>query len=307
MLQQTTFSTVQNRFSAFIAVFPTITALAKASQTEVLRHWAGLGYYARARNLHYCAQVIVDKHHGVLPQSIPELRALPGIGAYTAAAIAAIAYDVTSVATDSNVKRIYARLVRNLLPIQDNNPDLHTFFLASQHGHSPREHLQAWLDFGEILCRSRHPKCADCPVQKLCLGRDIAVQLPIKPTKKPRRQLYAYAYWLENADGAVWLRRRPPRGLLAGMLEVPTSHWQENAPSHTEGIPQLRWQATNQQIQHRFTHIDLTVHILRARGFNDTDLAQYSSESAWYRLNSHAELGLPTLMKKIVGAMLSAK
>ncbi len=304
MLQQTTFATVTNRFKAFLEWFPDVESLASASQAEVLQHWAGLGYYARARNLHRCAQIIVCKYHGIFPNDIPALRTLPGIGDYTAAAIAAIAFDQSGYAIDSNIKRIFARFTRYEKPVTERTPELLDFFDHSQRGHSPRHHLEAWLDFGETLCRARNPDCPNCPVREHCLGHDIAETLPIKTAKKPRRQLHAYGYWLTNADGmCVWLRRRPQKGLLAGMLEIPTSDWQEKPAQHPHLLPAVAWRKTGQTIQHRFTHLDLNVDIVS--GTTEQCLDSFGLESGWYPVADIPRLGLASLMKKIVGAMYS--
>ena len=304
MLQQTTFATVTNRFARFLEAFPNLARLAQASQAEVLEHWAGLGYYARARNLHSCAQVLMEEHHGMFPKDIATLRTLPGIGDYTAAAIAAIAFDQSGHAIDSNIKRVFARFTRYQKPVTERTPELLEFFDHSQHGHSARHHVQAWMDFGELLCRAKNPNCTYCPLQEDCLGRDIAETLPIKVAKKPRRQLQAFAYWLTNTDGTcVWLRRRPQQGLLAGMLEIPTSDWQEDARQHPHLLPSVHWQETGQMIQHRFTHIDLRVDILT--GTSDQPLDSFGLESDWYSVDDLSRLGLATLMKKILGAMRS--
>lgn len=302
MLQQTTFATVSNRFYDFMAVFPNLESLAMASQAEVLQHWAGLGYYARARNLHRCAQTLVAKRGGKFPKDIATLRTLPGIGDYTAAAIAAIAFDVSGHAIDSNIKRIFARFTRYQKPVTERTPELLEFFAASELGHSPRHHLQAWMDFGETLCRARNPDCDHCPLQTACQGRDIAETLPIKVPKKPRRQLHAYGYWLLNDQSdALWLRRRPQQGLLAGMLEIPTSEWLENSAKHLPHLPVQDWRDTGKAIQHRFTHIDLSVHILSATTKQNLD--SFGTESHWYPLVDLPQFGFASLMKKIVGVM----
>ena len=302
MLQQTTFATVQNRFDDFMRRFPNLASLARASQAEVLQHWAGLGYYARARNLHRCAQVVVTEYHGAFPTEIQTLRKLPGIGDYTAAAIAAIAFDQPGYAIDSNIKRIFARYRRYQKPVTERTPELRAFFADSQRGHSPRHHLQAWMDFGETLCRAKNPHCRLCPVRDGCLGQDVAETLPIKPAKKPRKQLQGFAYWLVNPDcTAIWLRRRPQTGLLAGMLEIPSSDWHDVSPQHPENLPAVQWQETGNTILHRFTHIDLTLQVVS--GTTEQELGSFGLESQWYPLAELPRLGLASLMKKIVVAM----
>ena len=297
MLQQTTVATVANRFTAFLDRFPNLNALAEASQPDLLEAWAGLGYYARARNLHHAAQVVMTDHQGRLPEDVAALRRLPGIGHYTAAAIAAIAFNIPAPAIDSNVKRVFARIQRIRKPIADNEPALLNFWRLSEQDHAPRDHLQAWMDFGELLCTPRSPQCTACPLAKDCKGRDIADTLPVKPAKKPRQQLYTYGYWLEDGQGNVWLRRRPSKGLLGGMLEVPTAPWQPRQPAPDVNMPQTVWQDSGLSIAHRFTHIDLTVWLLTGRA--SLDLTPFGHDSTWYPLDQIPQLGLPTLYLKI--------
>lgn len=301
MLQQTTFATVTRRFGDFVAQFPTVAELARASQAEVLQHWAGLGYYARARNLHRCAQIVVKEYQGTFPETAKELQSLPGIGSYTAAAIASIAFDEPTVAVDSNIKRLYARLHRCVKPISETDRDLQGFFQQSQQGHRPSEYLQAWMDLGELVCKPRNPDCAVCPVQKHCKGRDIARTLPRKPAKKPRTKLFARAFLLRNDRHQLWLRRRPQSGLLAGMLEIPTSEWRaEQTPAPADNIPNLVWRQTEAFVHHQFTHIDLTVQLCHADTPTDFPLSAFGDDSGWYDCSRLHEWGLPSLMKKIV-------
>ena len=308
MLQQTTYATVQNRFTEFIHAFPTLQALAQAEQPEVLEHWAGLGYYARARNLHRCARLIVEQYGGSLPDQEAELRKLPGIGRYTAAAIAAIAFNHPSIALEANSKRIFARLEHYIRPLDEQNPALQQFFLASSQGHSPRLHLQAWMDFGEIVCRARQPQCHDCILRPHCAGWEKAENLPIKSLKKPKKQLFAHAYWLHQGQQTL-LYRRPEKGLLGGMLSLPMSSWQDDYPAlPTIHDTPCQWHAIGHEVKHEFTHISLKIRLFILENSNDVaqqriaEILQFIPlpKATTQVLAEDNPLGFPSLMKKVI-------
>src|SRR6266436_2508895 len=227
MLQQTTVATVGPYFDRFMARWPDISALAAASLDEVLRLWQGLGYYARARNLHACARAVVDRHGGVFPDEIEALRALPGIGDYTAAALAAIAFGRREAAIDGNVERVIARLfaVRDPLPVA--KPRLAALAAALVPEQRTGDFAQALMDLGATICTPRRPRCVLCPWRACCAAAasGMAEVLPARADKPNRPSRYGVAFWLTRPDGTVLLRRRPEKGLLGGMTEIPSTPW----------------------------------------------------------------------------------
>ncbi|HYU11045.1 MAG TPA: A/G-specific adenine glycosylase, partial [Stellaceae bacterium] len=225
MLQQTTVVTVAPYFDRFVARWPDIRALAAASLDEVLHEWQGLGYYARARNLHACARAVVARHGGYFPENPAQLRALPGIGDYTAAAIAAIAFDHGSAAVDGNVERVVARLFAVVEPLPAAKPRLKALATALVPARRAGDFAQAMMDLGATLCTPRRPRCVLCPWREACAARaaGIADNLPARLDKPERPWRYGVVFWLSRGDGAVLLRRRPEKGLLGGMIELPST------------------------------------------------------------------------------------
>src|SRR5437870_9775184 len=238
MLQQTTVATVRPYFDRFMARWPDISALAAASLDEVLQLWQGLGYYARARNLHACARAVVDRHRGFLPDEIGTLRALPGIGDYTAAAIAAIAFDRQAVAIDGNVERVIARLlaVREPLPVAKSRLEALAAALVPEQ--RAGDFAQALMDLGATICTPRRPRCVLCPWRACCaaVAFGMAEALPARAEKPERPLRHGVAFWLTRADGWVLLRRRPDRGLLGGMIEVPSTPWRTAPWTFAEAV-----------------------------------------------------------------------
>jgi A/G-specific adenine glycosylase len=306
MLQQTTVTAVMPFFLRFLSRWPNVEALATASLDDVLRAWAGLGYYARARNLHRCAKMIVEHHGGSFPSDAAELRKLPGIGDYTAGAIAAIAYGRPEVAVDGNVERVIARLfaVETALPrakaeIREHARDL----LPS---HRAGDFAQAMMDLGATLCTPKSPNCLICPWSSRCRGRalGIAESLPRKPSKRNRPIRYGTVFWIERADGAVLLRRRQEEGLLGGMMEVPSSDWLP-APAAAKGEAPLRaeWKKLSRRVEHSFTHFHLVLDIWRACTI-DTGEILADGDYRWVPRGDLAGEALPSLMRKVVVAVL---
>ncbi|MGZ9086875.1 MAG: A/G-specific adenine glycosylase, partial [Rhodoplanes sp.] len=227
MLQQTTVAATIPYYLRFLARFPTVHALAAADLEDVLRLWAGLGYYARARNLHACARTVVDRHGGEFPQAAAELRDLPGIGDYTAAAVAAIAYEARTVPVDGNVERVVARL----FAIGEALPRGKAVIRAAAERLAPErrsgDFAQALMDLGATLCTPKNPACSRCPLRADCAAatRGDAEAFPVKETKRQGRLRRGAAFVLLRHDGCVLVRTRPANGLLGGMTEVPTSEW----------------------------------------------------------------------------------
>ena len=305
MLQQTTVATVGPYFRKFLDRWPTVDGLAAAEMDQVLQAWAGLGYYARARNLHKCAGVISRDYGGCFPDHEDKLLELPGIGRYTAAAVSAIAFGHHAVVMDGNVERVMARIFKVLEPLPDAKPVLYGHAAALTPMARAGDYAQAVMDLGATICTVRKPKCMLCPLERLCNGKETAEELPRrrpKPVKPTRRGMML---WLVRDDGAVLLRRRPEKGLLGGMMEMPGTVWAEGEwPSVDDAlkvapIVSSPLQTLAGHIQHTFTHFNLELRITIA----------HSNQSAprgclWclpHELYDHA---LPTVMKKAVAHVM---
>jgi A/G-specific adenine glycosylase len=266
MLQQTTVKAVGPYYVRFLARWPTVAALAAAPLDDVLKLWAGLGYYARARNLHACAKAVVERHGGHFPQTQAELAALPGIGPYTAAAIAAIAFDVQASAVDGNVERVVARLYAIEQELPSAKPELRS--LAENLVPTARagDFAQALMDLGATLCSPKKPACALCPWSESCAARRRGdpETFPVKAPKKEGRLRRGAAFVVVRADRSVLVRSRAPKGLLGGMTEVPTTEWAHDfdASAALAHAPRLgrakpKWRRLPGVITHVFTHFPL--------------------------------------------------
>ncbi|HWL80566.1 MAG TPA: A/G-specific adenine glycosylase [Roseomonas sp.] len=273
MLQQTTVAAVTPRWRRFLDRFPSVQALAAAPWEAVAEEWAGLGYYARARNLHACAQAVAAR--GGFPDTVEGLRALPGIGAYTAAAVAAIAFDRPVVPLDGNVERVTSRVKAVEEPLPGARPRLAALaqgWMEQAAAHSrPADFVQALFDLGATICTPRNPACAICPWQAGCEGRlaGIAGSLPRKAPKPVRPVKYGVHFLLRDAEGRLLLRRRPPSGLLGGMLGLPGTPWREEGWSAEEAlafapVPGLDWRPLPGEAKHGFTHFELRMTLLAA-------------------------------------------
>ncbi|MCU0883947.1 MAG: A/G-specific adenine glycosylase [Beijerinckiaceae bacterium] len=308
MLQQTTVQAVKPYFAAFLARFPDVGALASAPSEAVMNAWAGLGYYSRARNLHACAQAVVALHGGHFPDTEAGLRSLPGIGAYTAAAVAAIAFGRVAAAVDGNVERVMSRLHALEAPMPAGRGAVAAHTLAIVPTDRPGDFAQALMDLGATICTPRKPACALCPWQAPCRARQAGTQesYPRKAPKKERAQRHGIAFVVLRADGAILLRTRPPKGLLGGMAEVPTSAWtaEPDAADAMASRPLLAdWLTANIPVRHVFTHFPLELTVLAARVPAMTDAPEGG------RFTPLAALGdepLPTLMRKVIEAGLGA-
>jgi A/G-specific adenine glycosylase len=301
MLQQTGVQTVQPYFQDFLARWPSVHELATAPREDVLAAWAGLGYYARARNLHACAQKVRQDHGGRFPDTEAELRKLPGIGPYTAAAIAAIAFDRPSAPLDGNIERVVARLFAVADPLPGAKETLRARMAELVPRNRPGDFAQAMMDLGSSVCQSRAPRCMLCPLADVCSGnaRGIAGELPVKAAKKAKPTRQAVAFWTVRADGGVLLRRRPDKGLLGGMLEVPSTAWTESpwdaASARAHAPVAASWAELPGVVRHTFTHFHFTITVWAAEVPADTA----APEGDWWPFDRLPDAGLPTVMRKI--------
>lgn len=304
MLQQTTVATVGPYFEEFLTRWPTVDDLARAGLDDVLHGWQGLGYYARARNLHRCAQAVSRDHGGSFPEDEDGLRALPGIGAYTAAAVAAIAFDRPATVVDGNVERVIARLFGVETPLPAAKKEIGKLAAALTPRKRPGDHAQAMMDLGATTCTPRKPSCGRCPFGDDCVAHaaGTAETLPRKAPKAERPTRRGVAFWAMGPGGAVLLRRRPEKGLLGGMMEIPSTDWREqgwetgaamdHAPVDSD------WRALTGVVRHTFTHFHLELSVMAANvdgnGKDDQD------GQVWCPIDRLGDYALPTVMKKIV-------
>jgi A/G-specific adenine glycosylase len=305
MLQQTTVATVGAYFDRFVARFPTVEALAAAPLDDVLHAWQGLGYYARARNLHACARAVVAEHGGRFPDTVEGLEALPGIGAYTAGAIAAIAFDRKAAAVDGNVERVVARLAAVETPLPGAKKELHALTESLVPNDRAGDFAQALMDLGATVCTPRAPQCILCPLQRSCRGRaaGIAETLPRRRARAAKPTRRGIAFWAVRPDGSVLLRRRPESGLLGGMIEVPSTEWRvkpiDEKAARKEAPVRASWVRLPGTVRHTFTHFHLELAVLAGETGADP-----KAEGLWVPLDRLSEQALPTVMKKVVNHAL---
>ena len=305
MLQQTTVKTVAPYYAKFLARWPTVSALAEASLDDVLRAWAGLGYYARARNLHACAQAVAAQHGGGFPDSLDALRALPGIGDYTAAAVAAIAFDGAAVPVDGNVERVVTRLfaVEEALPAA--KPAVKQLAASLLPPRRSGDFAQALMDLGAGICSPKRPACALCPWNEPCIARARGDQetFPRKAPKREGKLRRGAAFVVRRADGCVLLRTRPDKGLLGAMTEVPGSDWAHDfeANDALAAAPRfktkLTWRKLNGVVKHVFTHFPLELTVYAGTVPRGTPAPK---GARWVILADVAGEALPTVMRKVL-------
>ncbi len=306
MLQQTTVAAAINYFCAFVARWPNVEALAAADLDQILVMWQGLGYYARARNLHACAKAVVRDHGGRFPATEVGLRALPGVGEYTAAAIAAIAFNRPTVPVDGNVVRVTTRLTAIETPLpaaRDPVARLSSAFADHEPERGrPGDLAQALMDLGATVCTPRRPKCLTCPWHGPCRARATGEpeRFPVKPEKPEKPRRHGVAFWLTRPDGTVLLRRRPEHGLLGGMMEVPTTPWQAETWTVAKAVRAAapcpaRWQRLPETVGHTFTHFHLSLDVLAAQIREGA-----TTDGLWWPVARLGEQALPTVMKKVV-------
>lgn len=297
MLQQTTVAAVKSYFLDFLARWPTLKDLAAAPRDEVMAAWAGLGYYSRARNLKAGAEAVARDHDGRFPQTVEGLSALPGIGPYTAAAIAAIAFDVPAAVVDGNVERVVARLFALDTPLPDVKPEIRRLTATLTPERRPGDFAQAMMDLGATICTPKRPACAICPWSPSCLARQRgdAETLPRRRAKAERPTRYGTVFVARRNDGALLVRRRPDKGLLGGMLEVPGSDWQETAAPKVQPPFQAAWKSAG-EVEHTFTHFHLKLTV------QATEVGDRPPPDNCFWLEAAAVAGeaLPSVMRKVL-------
>ena len=309
MLQQTTVKTVGPYFEKFLTKWPTVEALAAASLDDVLRAWAGLGYYARARNLHACARAVAERHGGIFPNDMEALRALPGIGDYTAAAVGSIAFDAPAVPVDGNVERVVTRLfaVEEALPAA--KPAIKQLATSLLPPARSGDFAQALMDLGATICSPKRPACALCPWSETCVARALGRQeeFPHKAQKREGKLRRGAAFVALRADGKVLLRQRPEKGLLGSMTEVPGSAWAHDfdVADALDAAPlKARWRKLPGVVTHVFTHfpLELTVFVAQLpRG------AAAPKGARWAELRTVQDEALPNVMRKVLAHVLNKK
>ncbi len=304
MLQQTTVAAVKAYFAKFIARWPTVTDLAEAPNEDVMAAWAGLGYYARARNLKKCAEAVAFEHGGAFPDTEEGLRALPGIGDYTSAAVAAIAFNRPSAVMDGNVERVISRLFAIDAPLPGSKPAMKAKVAELTPTDRPGDFAQAMMDLGATICTPKRPACALCPFNHICvaLATDEPERFPVKAAKKAKPVRLGAAFIAVDRDGRLLLRKRVESGLLGGMTEVPTTEWTSRQDGETgeEAAPfPADWEAAG-SISHVFTHFELRLSIFHT-GPIDTPPDHHGF---WVPVTELDGQALPTVMKKAIAAAI---
>ena len=304
MLQQTTTAAVVPYFAAFTRRWPDVKALAGADEGEVMAAWAGLGYYARARNLLACSREVARRGGG-FPNTEDELRRLPGLGAYTAAAVAAIAFGRRAVVVDANVERVVARLFAIDAPLPGARKPIRAAADTITPALRAGDFAQAMMDLGATICTSRNPRCLLCPIASACRARALGEpeRLPVKPVKSPKPLRQGRAFWIESED-RVFLVRRPGKGMLAGMRALPDDGWSVRADGSAQPPLPGEWRAGG-TVQHGFTHFSLDLHLAVYSGGECSSLA--GTDGEWWPVDRIDEAGLPTLFRKAAYLALASR
>jgi A/G-specific adenine glycosylase len=308
MLQQTTVKVVIPYFRNFLSLWPTVERLAAADEEDVLRAWAGLGYYSRARNLLNCARAVVEQHGGVFPRSSAELVKLPGIGPYTAAAISAIAFGEAAMPVDGNVERVVSRLFAVETPLPASKQQLRDKAATLTPAERPGDFAQAMMDLGATVCTPKRPSCLMCPIQANCEAheRGIEARLPVKSAKPDRPTRRGVAFLALSEDGSLLLRQRPDTGLLARMLEVPSTDWLEEIPDPDEALRaapvKADWWLVPGIVTHTFTHFRLEIMVYRAMVPPSPALTFWADgpRCRWVPRRKLAREALPSVMRKVI-------
>ncbi len=304
MLQQTTVGAVKRYFEVFTDAWPTVEALAAADADDVMKAWAGLGYYSRARNLKKCAETVATEYAGRFPDTEAGLKTLPGIGDYTAAAIAAIAFNQPAAVVDGNIERVITRLHAIETPLPQAKPEIRALVAKAMPHDRPGDFAQAMMDLGATICTPRKPACVVCPIVAGCVARreGIAEHFPVKAPKNEKPMRVGAAFVAMRPDGSVLLRKRPSSGLLGGMAEVPGSDW----TARQDGITDISaapfpaaWHATG-SIRHVFTHFALELCVFKANLPDDAS----PGDGWWSPPSALPHEALPTVMKKVIEAAI---
>ncbi|PAX07411.1 A/G-specific adenine glycosylase [Sphingomonas lenta] len=294
MLQQTTVATVRPRFEAWVTRWPSVAALAAAGEAEVMAAWAGLGYYARARNLRAAAARIASDG---FPRTEAGLRALPGFGAYTAAAVAAIAFGERAVVVDANVERVVSRLHAIETPLPQSRPAIRDAADALTPAARAGDFAQGMMDLGATICSPKRPRCLLCPVRPWCdaYASGEPDRYPLKAPKADRPQRHGTVFWLEH-QGRVLLHRRPARGLLGGMRALPTGPWEAEPPGLAGAPAETPWRLLPDSVEHGFTHFRLTLALAAGEGTGH-------EAGEWWPIDDLAGAGLPTVFARAAEAL----
>lgn len=303
MLQQTTVAAVIPYFLKFTSLWPDVFALAAADINDVMREWAGLGYYARARNMHKCAQVVAAERGGVFPQDQKELMSLPGIGEYTSAAIRAIAFGKPATVVDGNVERVMARVHGLSGDTKAIKKEAKAFARTYFEGYKdrPGDLAQAFMDLGATVCIPKAPRCFECPLGEGCLSRDLKLQgvkMPvIRTPKEPKETREGLVFWVQDEEGRILLQRRAPQGLLGGVVGLPTSRWEPNVRESPflMFLESLKPVEIKSPVKHSFTHFQI---ILQLRTVNLGGDVQVPESYFWCEAGQVGSVGLPSLFNK---------
>ena len=301
MLQQTTVAAVKDYYIKFIAAWPTVEALAAAPLDDVLKAWAGLGYYARARNLHAFARIIAAQN-GIFPRTIAALQELPGIGPYTAAAIAAIAYDTPVAAVDGNVDRVVSRYFGIEEPLPLSKPRIRELAQGLVPQKRAGDFAQALMDLGATICTPKSPACGNCPWMDDCLARATGLQsvLPRKGPKKSVPTRYGHVFWITDSQGRALVRQRPMKGLLAGMTEFPSQDWNEQKAKFRKPFTG-EWKKLRGVVEHTFTHFHLYLTVWTAQ--RKTPVL----DGRFVEVDQLVNEALPSVMRKVAAHALKLK
>lgn len=306
MLQQTTVATVKSYFTQFVARWPTIQDLAKASLDDVFHAWQGLGYYSRARNLYLCAQKIVQDFKGVFPKEEEVLLTLPGIGPYTASAISAIAYDQPTLPVDGNIVRVFSRVFCLTTPLPGLKNEIQALTRNTPPSQRSGDFAQSLMDLGATICRPQNPSCSICPLIGVCNAyqQGVTNQLPHPALKKVKPRRYGTVFWIEDSQHQILLEKRPDKGLLAGLMGLPTTPWQETLPDTDQTLSYVPcqgegWQTLPITVHHTFTHFHLELGVIKGHAPNP-------QKGLWVPLQDLKSYALPTLMKKVIHQMTSS-
>ncbi len=300
-MQQTVVAAVIPYFETFTKRWPTVEALAAANRDDVMAAWAGLGYYSRARNLHACAQVVAQEKGGDFPREEAALQRLPGIGPYTAAAIAAIAFGRPATVIDGNVDRVMVRMFGIAKPIREVKAEIRGFAEALTPRSRAGDYAQGVMDLGATVCTPKSPTCESCPWADDCIAhaKGIAAELPVKAKKAKRPTRYGAAFVVTRPDGAVLLRRRADKGLLGGMMEFPGTAWGVKGEWLAHAPLKAKWSRAAGIVTHTFTHFHLELEVFSA-SVSKAQVAKLDGQ--WVAIDALEAVGLPTVMKKVLNA-----